>query len=196
MQEFFEMMKALYDRMQEDYNSVAGHYGFNCEGCTDNCCSQRFHHRTYAEYHYLFKGLEEMSVSDPERVDTVFMRTRVHIDAYNRELVLGELLPLVCPLLFNNKCSLYEYRPMMCRMHGLPHRFTKPDGEEALGDGCHWFEANHQAERRVDRTAHYNELAKIEMDLRVKQGLMKRFKKTTAQMLFDMTEHMEPEPED
>jgi len=39
-----------------------------------------------------------------------------------------------CPLLINNKCVLYEARPIICRTHGYPLYFEK-DGE-TLVDFC------------------------------------------------------------
>ena len=43
MTDFSERMRKLYDEMQAAYSDVAGHYdNFSCEGCTDNCCTQRF----------------------------------------------------------------------------------------------------------------------------------------------------------
>jgi len=29
-----------------------------------------------------------------------------------------------CPFLHNRRCSIYPYRPLMCRVHGLPVQFT------------------------------------------------------------------------
>lgn len=40
----------------------------------------------------------------------------------------------VCPLLFDNRCLIYEFRPIICRTHGLPIMFTD-HGERRL-DYC------------------------------------------------------------
>lgn len=39
-----------------------------------------------------------------------------------------------CPLLVDNRCALYEHRPIICRTHGLP--ILTGDGEERSIDYC------------------------------------------------------------
>ena len=188
MQEFTDRTKGIFEAVQGQYGSVASHYGFGCEGCEDNCCTQRFFHHTYAEYYYLLEGMKK---AEPEVVYRIITRSRVVVDAYRKELEMGELLPLMCPVNFEGRCALYEHRPMICRMHGLPHSFRMPDGRVQEGGGCGRFDALHKADLRVDRTALYTELAMIERDLRVRLGLRGRFRKTTAEMVLDMLEHLD-----
>jgi Fe-S-cluster containining protein len=188
MQEFIERTRAIFGAMQGLYDSVAGHYGFGCEGCKDNCCIQRFFHHPYAEYYFLLEGMRQ---TEPGLVAEMLTRARVVTDSYMRELQAGEILPLMCPVNFDGRCALYEYRPMICRMHGLPHRFRMPNGQEQLGGGCNRFEELHEAGERLDRTVVYTELAMIERDLRAAHGLGGRLKKTTAEMLMDMPGHLD-----
>ena len=184
---FFERLRAVYDSMEEAYDEAALHYGFTCEGCTDNCCTQRFFHHTLSEYLYLMEGMKTL---DDERRAEVLTLAKVVTDTYPRELEAGEILPLMCPLNFGGLCALYEYRPMICRAHGLPHRFQRPDGKNIEGGGCHRFEAEHLVTVYIDRTEFYRGLAELERDLRAELGFTGRYKKTTAQMLLDMTEHL------
>jgi Fe-S-cluster containining protein len=184
MDDFLERMRTLYERMSAAYDTVASRYGLSCEGCAENCCTQRFHHHTLAEYYYLREGVME---ADPDLVRQMLMRAHVVVDSYRREMEAGEMLPLMCPANFTGKCTLYEHRPMICRLHGLPHRFVKPDGAEVTGGGCHRFESECGGpEERVDRTPFYTELAHIERDLRVALKRRGRYRRTTAEMLLDM----------
>jgi Fe-S-cluster containining protein len=190
MQESIERIRIIFGALEGYYDSVAGEYGFSCEGCTTNCCTQRFHHHTYAEHYFLLEG---MSRAEPERVAEILTKAKVVTDSYMREIAVGEILPLMCPVNFEGKCALYEYRPMICRMHGLPHSFRMPNGQVQEGGGCHRFEELHEAGKRLDRTAVYTELAMIEKDLRAKHGLKGKFRKTTAEMLMDMLSHLDIE---
>jgi Fe-S-cluster containining protein len=191
MQDLMDRIKGIFGAMEAQYGSVASHYAFGCEGCEENCCTQRFFHHTYAEFYYLLEGMKR---ADPELVYRITTKARVVVGAYQKELEMGELLPLMCPVNFEGRCALYEHRPMICRAHGLPHAFRMPDGAEQAGGGCGRFEALHGAGAtgpRVDRTLLYTELAMVERDLRVRLGQRGRFRKTTAEMVMDMLDHLD-----
>lgn len=188
--EFFGRMEKLYARMTGAYAEMAALYGFDCAGCQDNCCTQRFHHHTLAEFFYLLNGLRK---ADRALAGEVLRRAREVTEAYREEMPAGRIIPLMCPVNFDGLCSLYEHRPMICRLHGLPHRFRRPDGFTAEGGGCHRFELLHKAAARVERTGFYTELASIEKDLRARLGFAGRYRKTTAQMLMDMAGYLAKE---
>lgn len=186
MENILNRLKDLYEAMDTAYNDLAAHYGFSCKGCTDNCCSQRFYHYTLAEHYYLFEGIKKI---DDEFLEKILRRAKIVTDTYYKEIEMGEILRMQCPLNFDGLCSLYEYRPMICRLHGLPHSFKRPDGEIILGTGCQRFQDEiNKEEARLDRTPFYRELAEIEKDLRLTLKRYERYKKTTAQMLMDMAE--------
>ena len=176
----------LYTRMDLEYEKVSGLYGLTCEGCSDNCCTQRFHHHTLAEYLFLLEGLK---AAEPGLQETILRRARVVVESYAHELQAGELFKLMCPVNFNGLCSLYEWRPMICRLHGLPHYFIMPDGSRKAGGGCHKMSGAEKAapHHGMDRTPFYTALAGIEKDVRESLGNRERFKKTTAQMLMEMS---------
>lgn len=179
-----EEIKAVFDSMEMDYRSVAEHYAFTCEGCPDNCCSQRFHHHTHAEYHYLLEGLR---LADPELARQILVKARIVVESYAHEAASGTQLRLMCPVNFDGRCELYMHRPMICRMHGLPHRFRMPDGREQRGGGCAIFsERVAKVDWTVNRTPHYSALARIESELRKGTLARGKYAKTTAQMIMDM----------
>lgn len=184
-----DRLRAIYASMNEAYDRVAGHYGFDCRGCRENCCTQRFHHHTIGEYFYLFDGMTRAGAG---RALAIMDKAREVTASYLEELKTGEVMPLMCPVNFDGLCSLYEYRPMICRLHGLPHEFRRPDGMAAGGGGCRRFqELNPWVTERVDRTGPYTELALLERLLRERLGFSGRYRKTTAQMLVDMAGRLE-----
>jgi Fe-S-cluster containining protein len=187
---FHDRMRAVYEKMDAAYDEVQAHYGLTCEGCDDNCCTQRFFHYTLAEYFYLMEGFKKL---DAGLRAEAMMRAKEVADSYEGEVAAGELKPLMCPLNFDGLCSVYAFRPMICRAHGLPHSFTRPDGQSHEGGGCRRFEAEHTADRRIDRTDFYMELAAIERDVRAETGIAGRYMKTTAQMLMDMAGELDTE---
>jgi len=179
MEKYIARIKALYEKMDKAYRDASE--GFSCEGCRDNCCTQRFYHHTISEYIYLMDGV---SRADEALIGRIMMRARVAVGTYMKELEIGEILPVMCPINEEGRCTLYEWRPMICRLHGIAYSFTKPNGEIVSGGGCHRFKKDATT---LDRTPFYQELAEIEKSLREETGFRGRYAKTTAQMLLDMT---------
>jgi len=179
---FMDRVGAFYARMDQHYKEAAEHYGFGCAGCDENCCQTRFYHHTFLEYLYLKMGYDRLGDDKrkviAERSLTVVRKTRV---IEERRMPVR----LMCPLNFEGACSLYPYRPMICRLHGIPHELRKPGGEIMKSPGCDEF-TNRFGEKhycRFDRTPFYLKLAEMEKNLRQTTGITGRFKMTIAQML-------------
>ena len=190
MIEELERLKNLYGRMDAEFERLSSDCGLACGDCDDNCCTQRFNHHTLAEYMYLLEGLK---TAPEETRDTIIRRARVVVESYAHELQAGEIFKLMCPANFDGLCALYEWRPMICRLHGVPHHFVMPDGSKRTGPGCHRVAAGFAESKSLDRTPFYTELATIEKNIRQLSGYRERFRKTTAQMIMDMSLEMDIE---
>jgi len=179
---FFNDLKSMYARMDRMYDEVAGAYGFHCSGCSDNCCLTRFFHHTLIEFLYLRKGFSALDghVQEEIRTRAVAVNEKV-VQAENS----GNVPRVMCPLNWDGRCVLYQYRPMICRLHGIPHEFTHPVKNKILGQGCHEFEAQcgHEQYLVFNRTPVYQEMARLEQCVRGVAGITEKFKKTVAQML-------------
>ena len=130
---FMEKVRAFYARMDQKYTEVSNHYGFNCQGCDENCCQTRFYHHTFQEYLYLKAGYNQLG-EEKKRVITQRARN-VEQEASLLENS-GEPVRLMCPLNFKGACILYAYRPMICRLHGIPHELQKPGDRLMKSPGC------------------------------------------------------------
>lgn len=153
--------------MDSGYAEVAAHYGFTCQGCEESCCRTVFYHHTYTEFLLLIHGLS--TLSEQARVD-LFGRaaaTQVAIDAAPGDESDAPQRSM-CPINVAGRCALYAYRPMICRLHGIPHELRRPDGRVISGPGCHLFDtlSGGEALRRLDRTPFYQRLALLEQGLR------------------------------
>ena len=188
---FAEKIRDLYVRMGSAYDTAAACYGFSCSGCDENCCEERFYHHTLAEFLYLLKGIQ---ACDEQTRQRIFSRARKVAELYREHDAAGEAQRVMCPLNREGICSLYEYRLMICRLHGIPYRMRRPDGTETRGGGCHRIEwdisAGKSAESMLDRTELYRELSHIEIELRQKLGFGSRIKKTIAEMITDIEEFL------
>jgi Fe-S-cluster containining protein len=175
-------LEVIYKSMDEKYNDAANHYGFCCGGCEENCCLTRFYHHTFAEYLYLHKGVETLGLGIRaeirERAVSVCMKT-AELDR------AGLAVRLLCPLNYEGMCVLYEYRPMICRLHGLPHEIIIPGSGKKTGPGCGEFNARCGGKEylKFDRTPFYTQMAGLEKDFKEAFGISERIKMTVAQML-------------
>ncbi len=170
-----EQLADIYRLMDAAYQETAQAYGFVCNGCEDNCCRSRFYHHTIVEHLFLQAGLDRLTI---ERCREVTRRSR---DIHRQGMPAGSL----CPLNEAGRCLLYDFRPMICRLHGIPHRLLLPDGRVHDGPGCASCERLPQpeAERRLDRTPFYQAVAELEQEARRLAGWTGKRRMTIAEMV-------------
>jgi Fe-S-cluster containining protein len=180
--DFIDRLKRFYVAMDQAYNRAAGHYGFACAGCRDNCCRTRFYHHTVIEYTYIIEGLATLTLKKKIEVKS---RAMAVVEETAKADSAGETVRQMCPLNFDELCILYPYRPMICRLHGIPHEFKKPGQKTIYGSGCETFD--HRCGRigyfEFDRTPFYLELAKLEKAVRQALGIAVKFKMTVAEII-------------
>jgi len=181
---FFNDLKSLYARMDRRYDEVADTYGFHCSGCADTCCLTRFFHHTLIEFLYLRKGFADLD--EQVREDVRHQASDVNEKILQAE-DSGRVPRILCPLNRKGLCILYEYRPMICRLHGIPHEFKHPVRNKIFGPGCHEFEAQcgQMQYLAFNRTPFYQQMAHLESRLRENTGMSEKIKKTVAQMLVE-----------
>jgi Fe-S-cluster containining protein len=170
--------------MDEKYEEVAANYGFHCTGCKNNCCRTRFYHYTLSEYLYILKGYNSLPHRQQAEIAERALRVCQKTSEADRRGV--DMQPM-CPLNFNGLCRLYAYRPMICRMHGIPHQLHRHGRVTAYGSGCAAFKNRCDAKGDVvfDRTPFYIEMAALEKELKLALGFTQKIKLTVAQMLLN-----------
>jgi Fe-S-cluster containining protein len=182
-----EKMRNLYGRMDRAYDRSASGYDFSCKGCDENCCQERFYHHTLAEFLYLRQGIQSLDgCQNGELLD----RAREVVGLYGMHDLEGQSRKIMCPVNSDGLCGLYVYRPMICRLHGVPYRMRRPNGAETQGAGCHevdWdMSPEKSAECMCDRTDFYRELSVIEIELRQRFGFGNRINLTIAEMIIEI----------
>ncbi len=174
---------ALFGDMDAAYQDHAQAYGFSCDGCRDNCCQTRFHHHTVMEFIYLRQGLQTLP---PDRQRQISASCRRIFDIYRAQADTGDQVRVWCPLNAQGRCLLYHYRPMICRLHGIPHELHSPAGGVQYHPGCETFSqlaGLKVSYRTFDRTPFYRRMAALEQGLRRELDFTQRLKMTVAQML-------------
>lgn len=181
-QPYFNRIQAIYADMDGEYTAAAKQYGFQCDGCADNCCMTRFYHHTLIEYRYLMIGLGRLSKAQQQAA----FETAEKVVADTRQADKSKHpVRLMCPLNHKQRCQIYPFRPMICRLHGISHQLRRNDGLIMRGEGCGPFDelARGRSGYDFDRTPFYRKMALLEKDVRQATGFTRKFKMTIAEML-------------
>lgn len=186
-----DRLTRLFRQMDQAYSAVAVQYGFHCTGCRDNCCQTRFYHHTLLEYLYLLEGVRQMDRPTWDAVQNQARVVNARMDLADQQ---GSALRIMCPLNQNGLCLAYDHRPMICRLHGLPHELHRPDGNVMKTPGCEaFFDQCRQSGKTdyipFDRTPFYRDMAMLERELRSQTGIHQKTKLTVAQMLATITDN-------
>ena len=179
---FRDRLQQIYTAMDRAYNQAADHYEFSCDGCRDSCCRSRFYHHTIIEYGYLIEGLKTLN---PGKLEEVASRALHMVDETARADQSGTAVRLMCPLNFDELCILYSYRPMICRLHGIPHELQKPGQNPVYGPGCETYDrrCGHKGYLKFDRTPFYRQVAMLEQEVKQALGFDGKIKMTVAEMI-------------
>ena len=183
--DFFNELKNLYDRMDSAWDETALTYDFKCNGCEDNCCRSLFFHHTHVEKAYLMHGFKKL---DNTVKAAIKKNARQYIEQTFDRSGTAESKKILCPVNKKGKCLLYPYRPMICRLHGLPHQLTRPDGSIIKGTGCNAGQFEAKSYTVFDRTLFYQQMAKTEMAFRNRTSQTGKIKETVAHMILSHTD--------
>lgn len=179
---FFKALKDLFQQMDDAYEKAASDYGFVCSGCDENCCLTRFHHHTHLEYLYLRSGFDGLEKSRQERL---VERAVAYDEAMAAAEKQNASFRHMCPVNEDGLCRLYAHRPMICRLHGVPHEINPPGRGRIFSAGCAEFDrrCGDRPYHPFDRTPFYVKMSDLELALKQRLGINRKFKRTVAQML-------------
>jgi len=182
MAQYKEELKEIYTMMDASYKVATDFYGFKCLGCENNCCYTHFYHHSFLETFYLFDGLDTLTTKKRSEVKQRSDEVCRMPDQSNPKSFRPKRL---CPLNSDSLCILYPYRPMICRLHGLPHELNRPEQGIRRYPGCDYFMKHHahQGYFNFDRTSIYMEVANLEREFRQKAGVTDKIKMTVAEMI-------------
>lgn len=178
---FIDRIGKLYSAIDSMYEVAARHYHFDCNSCNASCCQTRFFHYTHAEYMYLKLGFDTLEDSKKDLIKGLAAK---YEDYYKHN---PEDSRLMCPLNEDSLCILYKWRPMICRLHGLPFETQDINMVATFYDGCEMFMQRKNKEgyvyMTINRTIYYREMARLEQDLRQDYNLGTSNKDTVAGMI-------------
>src|SRR5215510_15323244 len=118
--EFIEHVDRLTARLQARYSKH-----LICRAGCSGCC-----------HHHLSVFAVEAEEARAA-IESLPAPIRARVEEQAREVIVREAQgePVACPLLVNDRCSIYESRPLICRTQGLPLLMEAEDGEQEV-DFC------------------------------------------------------------
>jgi hypothetical protein len=181
-------LKELFEEIDLVYSKTAKRLSFSCEGCDgEKCCSVDLVVHTSAEQLLLKKGVISL---DAYQRDNISARAARIVRAKQSNPYGEPYRSSICALNFSGRCALYENRPMICRLAGIPHKILKPDGSEITGPGCHILHHKFKEispENIVDRSSFYRRMAQLEREA-IRNSGIRTIPKTIGEIIWEIEE--------
>ncbi len=121
MDQEYKKYKLLLDSVNHSVNQQFENQKdyIKCQiGCSI-CCQGGYYPTTRAEAKLMQEGIKNLPNALREKIQMKAEHLRKEKEAF---VALGNdilTFKYTCPMLIDDKCSIYEYRPMMCRLQGL-----------------------------------------------------------------------------
>jgi len=152
--------------MDDAYCAMANDVDFSCKGCDGvKCCTVDVTVHTFVEMEYLRRGFNSLATSGQLEI---LGRSKEIVSAKHEDPFGDSYRNAVCALNVAGLCSLYAYRPMICRLAGILHFMSRPDGKTVESVGCVKYMNEilpKHPDLRLDRTEFYRDMARIEIEV-------------------------------
>jgi len=182
--DFIQEIENLYIFMDKEYEKVSLLYNFTCIGCENNCCQTLFYHYTNIEKLYIIHGFKLLTNDQQTKILDVSYK---YSDLITKSEKWENRPKNMCPLNEADKCILYKYRPMICRLHGIPHELRKGRNPPVFSPGCNFFHENVLSSENkyypFDRTQIYIKMSQLENMFKLKNKIHNKIKMTVADMI-------------
>lgn len=113
MFELYEKYLEYIDAKIQKFFKQAEPYVFCKEGCS-YCCEKGQYPFSELEFNYLLFGTLGLTPEETNEIDKNIIEIK-KLQKENKE----EQFLYRCPFLINKRCSVYKYRGIICRTHGL-----------------------------------------------------------------------------
>lgn len=111
----------------------------NCKSGCSLCCEVGQYPFSDVEFQYAMLGYNSLSDNQKKIVQEKILKIKEEKNNSTDEKFMHE-----CPFLIDKKCSIYRYRGIVCRTHGLLFYYTDENGQEKnKAPGCMHFGLNY-----------------------------------------------------
>jgi len=123
IEKYEKYLEIIGTRLLKKYFEQQKEYIKCKEGCS-HCCETGQYPYSQVEFQYLMLGYETLSEEEKSIVQEKIKKVKKEKEEYTGEEFMHE-----CPFLIDKKCSVYKYRGIICRTHGLLFFLINKDGE-------------------------------------------------------------------
>lgn len=101
----------------------------SCKAGCALCCKTSYYAASEVEYAYVRIGLNNLSEEHQKIVRDKAIQSLKDRNTFLKSNPDTLKFSYECPFLINETCSIYEYRPMLCRSHGLIYNDVEKPGK-------------------------------------------------------------------
>ncbi len=120
MQNNYEKFIKQFQKKIDNYFEENSEYIYCHQGCSA-CCEIGEYPFSWVEMNYLMEGFSKLPENRKYIIKENFSKLKIE-----KENFKGERFEYRCPFLIDGLCSVYSYRGLTCRTHGLA--YLKKDG--------------------------------------------------------------------
>ena len=145
--EKYELYLKFMDRQLAKFFQEQSPYVFCKEGCC-SCCQKGEYPISAVEFSYMLIGSKMLSLELVAQIEQNIFKVKEEKDNHQGE----DIFRHACPFLLNNRCSIYNNRPIICRTHGLitenaEGKLTVP---HCAGEGLNYGKVYNVETKRID----------------------------------------------
>lgn len=127
LDKYSEYIKGLTAEIDHGFNDQREFIA--CKAGCGICCKSSYYGCSKLEWEYVkigFEKLDERIRNEINMKSVAIIKDRIKFAETNPNLREFEY---TCPFLYNDSCINYEYRPMLCRSHGLIYYDVDKEGK-------------------------------------------------------------------
>ena len=112
--ERYQVYLKFIDKQLEKFFQEQAPYVFCKKGCC-SCCQKGEYPVSAVEFSYMLIGAKMLPLEIVAEIENNMFRIKDEKERHES----NDIFRYVCPFLVDNKCSIYNNRPIICRTHGL-----------------------------------------------------------------------------
>ena len=110
----YELYLKYIDKKLQGFFEEQAPYIFCKEGCS-HCCEEGEYPMSEIEFAYLTVGAKMLPLDVIAQIEKNMFRIKAEKENHKGD----DTFRHACPFLCNNRCSVYKYRAIICRTHGI-----------------------------------------------------------------------------
>lgn len=130
MKQAYEKYLEIIDKYLQKFFERQKDYIFCKEGCS-LCCENGSYPFSRLEFDYLMYGFSQLSDDIKIQIIDEVKQLKKEKEKNNEEKFFHK-----CPFLIDKKCSVYQYRALICRNYGLMYYYQSKEGKQKYHMPC------------------------------------------------------------